>query len=283
MVNFKMMSTSFDIQGAILEGVTMAGFSIPMQVIKRISAMPVADTLQWAPISRVLSEVLLERLSIQGEAWTWINRTSIPKDYESDLLNQTVALFVDGAAELDSHVASSFAGYIDPRLAAYLSLPHLAPVQWRRDYVQMKKQVAQEAASLVQTFAPMCNASEDVKAVDVRRVVNQMCLEKGLPLEYVQHKGRDVFEFPLGSVLDLQITGRLEISVRGRRPYVDFSLASFGKTDGLRARIGMEMIVSPYGNIYVAQRETRRETFINICFGLVVFSSAAKYLRGLER
>lgn len=270
---------AIEIQEKILARAAAAGMLVPECIIRYLNTLPVAAALDLPSVLTVLDEVLLERLSIQGKAWIWSRRDQTPRSYRSSLLDDSAATFERLRTAIDPLVSDSLAGYVDPRIAAYYSLPIKASLEWGRLYQVLKEQLTAEMQELILAFEGAADHVSDLSAADVRRFVVERCAAAGSSLEYSKAGSQNVFKVHLGEVLDLSLVGQIDIAPAGKKPYVDMSILSYDKQGALRARLGMDLVVSPYGNLYLAQRERRRDTLINLHFGLAIFFGVSDALR----
>ena len=115
-----------DVVPRLVEG----GFTLPRFIFDCIEEFRFEGRLP--PLADVLDEVLAERLSARGFAWTWEARERDGLLYRSELLDSLRARWLTGEFSGDPRFVARSSMFLDPRLAAFFAMPYVNLQRLRR-------------------------------------------------------------------------------------------------------------------------------------------------------
>ncbi|MDH0867080.1 hypothetical protein [Mitsuaria sp. GD03876] len=254
---------------------TAAGMAVPARILHVIEHLGADFPEALPPISDVLSEVLLERLSVNGVAWLWQARDRTLRDYVSPLLDEMTVAMVRQATWIETRCAATLPASIDPRLSVFASKAHVDPVGMQASERRSMDQVEQERRHLIEGIA---SVAPDATRADLQDHVRASATALGLPVTLARGRRKDRFEMPLGRLVGRPVRGVVEATHGAGKPYLDLSLLTTDDGGAPRGRFGLEFVVMPYGRHYLRQCDARRDTWLNIRFGLVVFAAIARWI-----
>lgn len=251
------------------------GLMVASGVIKEIERNSFEGPL--LPVCASMGEIFSERLSARGAAWTWGNRSSIHLEYRSEHLSRLRELWEQLHWATDARLNSNFFSVIDPRLAAYWSMPYVDLERWIDFSSKQKSAIDEESAAVAGEL--MLNFSSKNFIREAGAFVATILRSVGDVRCRVTNE-KSVCDVALLSCNDERAVGEIVVRKGRGKFYVDAAISLYSSDSTLLIKVPLELLLVPYGDFYLSQRKDWVELFLNLKFISGVFEFISNKISG---